>query len=329
MGARLTILIAVAALGAGCTAPQDALETRPAAASTPPAADWERTLPWGVGDGQATFRPGQPERLAEGPSAVAVGPDGDVLVLDRLSRRVLRVPASGTGAVRMAAGVPEDAEDLAVGPDGGLAAHSLLRARVFFYAADGAAAGELAVPRALPAPRGLVIGASRQTRIHTAFQETYPLGSPTAPQLLAAVLHGKRRGAAFLPDGRGVRVARRADGAVRLLAGDHRDGQTMTEVPVPGAPALAARVIGASGATVCLRVERAATGPGLAVRREAVCLDALTGAVRVRQALPDPGPYVPRTEVAVGGHPARLAWIRPTAAGLGVGSVALEGRAGR
>jgi hypothetical protein len=216
-----------------------------------------------------------------------------------------------------------------VGPDGGLAAHSLLRARVFFFDADGAATGELAVPRALPAPRGLGLGASRQARVHSAFQETYALGSPAAPQLLSAVLHGKRRGAAFLQDGRGVRVARGPDGSVRLLLGDRRDGQAAAEVAVPGEPVLAARVIGAAGTTVCLRLERAAAGPGLAVRREAVCLDALQQTVRLRQPLPDPGPYVPRTELAVGGSPTRLAWVRPTTAGLEIGSVAVDGRAGR
>ena len=74
----------------------------------------ERLLSWGGGHGQAGYSPASPERLAEGPSAVAVGPAGEVVLLDRLNDRVLRIAG---GQISAAASVPRDAEDLAVGPE--------------------------------------------------------------------------------------------------------------------------------------------------------------------------------------------------------------------
>src|SRR5205823_1891951 len=141
------------------------------------------------------------ERAAEGPSAVAVGSGGAILVLDRLNERVVEV-ATG-GGVRVVASVPRDAEHLAAGPEGAVAAWSPLRASVWVRGADGAAAGELSVPRVLRDVESLSLHASRRVRVTTALQETLDLGSPAAPLDLPAVLRTGREGAAFLPDGRG------------------------------------------------------------------------------------------------------------------------------
>jgi len=69
----------------------------------------------------------------------------------------------------------------------------------------------------------------------------------------------------------------------------------------------------------CLRLEREETGhPGhaLHVARQALCIDARSGAQLLKEDLPAPGPYVPRRELALGGDPPRLALIHPEPLGL-------------
>jgi hypothetical protein len=298
------------ALVAACTTPPPA--SRSQAAVTQPGS---RLLPWG----EVGHRPAQPERLAEGPSAVAVAADNSVLVLDRLNGRVLRLTEK---EVTVAATVPEDAEDLAAGPDGALAVYSPLRARVWVHGPSGEPIGQLAVPRILRNVRGIALGPSRVVWLEDAHQERLPLGSPSAPQTLEAMLHGKQEGAALLADKTAVATRRLPDGRPELLLVD-RDGRVLQAHPL-GRPVLATRVVGTAGQTTCLRLERnAGPGPVLVVARQAVCLDK-NGRVLLSRDLPPPGSYVPRRELAVGGDPPRLAMIHPEADGLRVHTWPLE-----
>jgi hypothetical protein len=90
--------------------------------------------PWGDGPGEF----GIDEQLS-GPSSYDVAPDGDVVVLDRVNERLVRISPRGrtsTSAIELTTG----AADLAVAPDGSLAvlyASAVDGARVERFAADG------------------------------------------------------------------------------------------------------------------------------------------------------------------------------------------------
>lgn len=269
------------------------------------------------------------ELPAEGPSSVAVGSDGAVYVLDRLNGRVLRVTSR---AVKEVASVPMDSMDLAVGVDSVsgadagvvIGAWSPLRARVWLRA-GGQDAGEVIVPRSLRLARGIGLFASRRVVVRNAHQETYLLGSPAAGRSLAAVLRSKREGAYFLADGSGVQVRRRpSDGRaeVLVLEAGTSNRTTVKRRLVLDDVVMGVRLVGAAGGHVCVRLEKtdptASVGSGVAVSREVVCLRAADGAQVLRRALPAPGRYLPRRELALGGSPARLVFMHPTNEGLDV-----------
>lgn len=287
--------------------------------SSPAVQPWARLIPWGAGQDQVGLRPRRPDTLAQGVSAVGLGPGGDVFLLDRLNRRVLRV-AAGQDHLQVAAPVPEDTEDLAVSTDGdGLAAYSPLRARVWIYK-NHEPAGELAVPRLFTMVRHISLHHSRVVKLHNAMQETFTLGSPSAPQLLEASLHSKQEGAFFLADGTGLAVKLLPGGfpEVRLLA--HTAGRTAIKRKHRlSRPVLAARLVGAAAGLTCLRLEQDVSGAGrgpLRVERQVHCLDARSGRRVLAKSLPAPGLYLPRQELALGGSPPLLAFIHPRPKGL-------------
>ncbi|MFH1132490.1 MAG: hypothetical protein V1754_14230 [Pseudomonadota bacterium] len=266
----------------------------------------------GSGPGQVGFQPRKLEQLAEGVSAVAVDPDGSVYVLDRLNRRVLRV---AQGGVSSAAQVPEDTEYLATGADGTIASYSPLRSRVWL-AADGEDVGQIDIPRVFREVQRIGIGPSLQVRIFTAFQESFWIGSPNVPRTLGSMLHSKREGAVFLEDGTGVAVRRLSTGRPEILQ-YNTEGQIVDRRLLEN-EVLAARVIGASCDAVCLRLEEQMDGPAFHVHRKVDCFSPKTGEVFFSRELPTVGEFVPKIELAMGGCPARLAFIRPTSEGLHV-----------
>lgn len=330
--------MAVGAAAIGCTA--DPAGEGPGAETRAASAAWQigwekRMLGWGAGDGQVGLRPGATDFPAEGPSSVAVGPAGEVIVLDRVNERLIAIGNGGVSCVR--AQVPRDAEHVAVGPDGATAAWSPLRATVWVHGRDGSALGDLAVPRVLRDVMRVEMGASHTLYAVTAMQETWSLGSPGAPLDLAATLRTKREGAAFLPDGRGVAARRTADGGGEILVlGPAREGETPRrgEAPRTGVawsfpiegPLAAVRVVGTAGRAICARVERVtqqgAQGP-IAVEREALCVQAGTGEVLLRREMGRPGLYTMHEDVAVGGDPPVLAIARPGEDGLEIERLAL------
>jgi len=248
-----------------------------------------------------------------------------VWILDQLNERALRLsgpdlhPSGSTGPL------PPDAEDLAVSSDGrALATFSPLRSRVFVV--EAGATREVPVPRALDPVVALAFGVQRQLLVATAYQETFPVGSPAAPRSEPSVFAAKREGAAFLADGTGVQVLRRTDGRPEVIlvrAGSERTvdvGRRVLNRTVH-----AARVVGAGGGVACLRLEHEAGAVPLRVRREAVCMEAATGRIVLDRALPDPGSNLPRRELAMGGG--RLAFIHPENNGLRVVAWSVPGGA--
>jgi hypothetical protein len=285
----------------GCDAPRDARASAEATRAALVSSPAERIFSWGKGAGAFGFKPSVTERLALGPTAVAVDPAGRVLVLDALNGRVARIEESG--AVVTLATVDHDADDLAVGPDGAIAVHHQTSTSIDVLDVDGRRIGALdaAIVRDVDT---VSLGRSRQVSVTNAFQETYLLGSPSFPQTNAAVLHSKREGAALLVDRTGLSVVRRQDGVVELrrIAGPG-DGET-DRSRVLGRDELgkasSARLVGVTGWVACARVEGIDQGAAgeIAVRREAVCVDIERGVEVLRFALPSPGAYVPRRELA-------------------------------
>ncbi len=80
------------------------------------AAETVLLLPWGDGEGELG-RKVLDQGASEGPMSFAVAPDGDLVVLDQVNRRVLRVTPDG--ALVRETPIPTDTyQDVAVAPDG-------------------------------------------------------------------------------------------------------------------------------------------------------------------------------------------------------------------
>jgi hypothetical protein len=270
----------------------------------------ESTLPWGsTGVG---LRAAVEDSRAWGPQSLAVAPTGDVLVLDAQNERVLRVR---DGEVRaLATGIARDAEDVAVGSDGAFAVWSALQARAWIFEPTGELIGDVAIDRAFRHVIGVSLEASRRVAIRTAYQETLSVGSPAAPIDLATSLRGKREGAFVLADGRGVAV--KAGTSPQLLVVDNTPGRRSSvgaSHPLPGRVD-AAMLIGVAGSVACMRVEQLEPTAAVDVQRRAVCLEVESGRVVLDLALPKPGLYLPRQELALGGN--RLAAIHAARDGL-------------
>lgn len=327
---RLVFEIAVGAsvLLAACAVTRESEPTskrRESAVGAPVLGErFERSFAWGEGQDHFRRSPEVAESVVYGPNAVAVASDGRPLILDRLAGRVVTLDASS--GLHTVANVTHDAEDVAAGAQGTWLAFSPLRARASLFDAEGKSVGELAVPRELRDLVSFEIGISRRVRVRTAHQETLELGSPSAPLPLPVTLAGKREGAYLLPDGRGVAVKATPAGASLVVASQAADEAARStleaELPLPGGPT-AARVLGGRGSLVCVKSESVSSTPALVVSRRVSCLDVASAKVVFDEALPVPGLYVPRTEVAFGAG--RLAIIHPTEAGLEVTSVRVAG----
>jgi len=284
----------------------------------------EHLLPWGSAPGHVGLVPGGEERKARGAPALAVTLLGDLLVLDAVNERVLSIGRHGDA--RVLATVARDAEDLATGADGSFVAFSPLRSTAWVFNHDGAPAGELHLPRALRHITGLSVGPSRRLRFHNSYQDTFLAGSPSLPTPEPALLRSKKEGAFLLPDGRGVQVRAHDDGTGELTLVDNKPARTATRPVdarhvVPG-PVTALRLAGTADGIACMRVEElvAPAASRVTVRRRVVCMELLSGRVSMDEAMPPPGIYLPRHEIAVGGTPARVAWQIPTDDGLHITS---------
>jgi hypothetical protein len=287
---------------------------------------FERTIAWGHGPSELRRSAKVVQSVVYGPNAVAVAADGRPLVLDRLAGRVVSVDAASP--LRTVASVAVDSEDLAAGSDGTWLAFSPVRAEAAVFDAQGKSVGTIAVPRALRDAVGFDFGPSRRIRVRTGLQEVIEIGSPAAPLALDVVMQSKREGALQLADGRGLAVQATEAGVSLLLlsqpAGDDTRSETQKVIALPGAAA-AGRVVGADANVVCVRTESVSSKPAISVDRRVVCVNVDSSAVVFDEALPAPGLYVPRTDVAF--NAGRLAYIRPTDQGLSVTSVQVVGKA--
>lgn len=262
-------------------------------------------VPWSQ-DG-VTLRPAQPEQLAFGPQAVAVDPQGDALVLDSVRGRLVRVGGATTALPFV---LPPASEDLIGFADGAIAVYRPVDRGVHLFGREGQPQGSLRVPSVLTEVGLLEADASHRVWVQDAFQESALLGSPHAPLDDASVLRSRRDGVWG-----GVEVIVKA-GVARLRVLGQGERKTIERELVIGRGVRSGLIVGRAGATVCARTERLIGGATVRVAREAVCVDTTTGRETLRTALPAPGLYAPRRELALGGSPLQLAHIEPRAEGL-------------
>lgn len=278
-------------------------------------------LGWGDEPGQIGFRPGFRESAPLGAPAVAVGPGGQVYVLDALHERLVKATK---GDVVPVAKVPRDSDDVAIGPDGAIAVHRSTKPEVLVFAPNGAPIGKVDVS-AVESIDAIALGTSRRVVVTSAFQESFLVGSPAMPQAKAAIVAGKREGAAMLDATTGVTVVRRDDGQLEMRivqAGEERSTVVATHSLGAGD---AARVVGAGRGVACVRIEHVGhdAAGAVSVEREAACLDVKTGSTLFRTRLPAPGAYLPRRELTF--NNSILAFARAEADGLTVTSWVVEG----
>lgn len=270
-------------------------------------------LAWGKGTTGVGLAAAVKERPALGPQSVSVDPQGRLLVLDAQNKRVVRVVGAELTTL---AEVPVDADEIAVGPTGAFAVRRQLSRRVSIFSAGGAALGEVDVPTEAGDVMHVALGISNRIYVESPNQETLSVGSPAAPVSVPSMWSGKKEGTGQLSGGRTVQVVKDDRGLfVRVLAFDGGKGGDGDKWSLRAEHKLqgdAGHIAGASGNTACLRVEK--VHPDMTVDREAICLDATTGDVTLKAALPAPGLYVPRRELVLS-H-GKLVFTRPTAQGL-------------
>lgn len=326
-------VVALAALGAlGCApaeeAPSHLAEGR--AASTRAAGALDRVLPWGDGPEAVGWRAPAEEFRGDGPSGIAIAPDGRVVVADRLNRRLVAVD---TDRIEVLHAIPEDGEHLAVDAEGASVVFSPYRARSWVFSPKGAPRGEVDVPRGVGDVTAVALGPSLRVEVSTAFQERFVVGSPSAPLRADEVLRSKREGAiAESADGPAMVAVRSADGEATLRR--TKDGRRSgpEDVVARLGEADAVRLVGRARGLAAVVVERVAQpAEALQVSRALLVVDAATGAVAGERELPI-GAWVPRESITFGGDPPAVAFMVPTEAGLRVvrldlAAVAAEGGA--
>ncbi|MDB4942601.1 MAG: hypothetical protein JWP97_2135 [Labilithrix sp.] len=300
---------------AGCSmGSADGSREATATSAQPLASTRSRLVPWGDGAQALGLRPALAERAAFGVPAIAVAPGGEVLVLDAVKQRVVRL---GSDALTSVASVPLDADDLAVAGDGALAVHRQMSPHVVVLSPAGERLGDVDATAAGDVD-SIVLGPSRRVVARSAYQETFQLGSPSLPQLPAATLRTRRVGAELLANGDGlVTVVKDGVAELRVVAQATEDAHAEVRAVWPLGAASSAHLVGVTGLVACLRLEHVTQAPAngaLDVSREAVCLDVASGVTLLRAALAPPGLYVPRRELAF----ARgvLAYAHPEPEGL-------------
>lgn len=283
-------------------------------------------VPSATGKEALGYRKAVTEHLAVGAPSVAVDAKGRVLVLDALKGRVLRLFRNEVEPV--VTNLPKDCDDLAVGADGAFAVRRSVKPEVLVFAPDGRKIGSVDTS-AVETTDSIALLASRRVAVTTPFQETFAFGSPSFPQVPEAVLHGKREGAAFLPNGDGIVAVKKDDGVLELrIVANGASAEAAQETRVKKAVSLgtgsSARIVGSNGGVVCARIEHAHEGAGgeVLVDREAACVDVVAGRTLLRTKLPDVGTYVPRHELAFRGS--TLVHMRPTDDGLDITTWSLE-----
>lgn len=280
------------------------------------AGNQDQQIPWSK-LGLRRLEPNQTklEFVPQGPSALSVLPNGQVLLLDRLNRRVLQLRLGGK--LRAIATVPSDAEDLASNAAGNLLVFSPVRSRAWFFSAGGQAAGQLPVPRSLRHLTHVELGPLNRIYARSGFQELFDLGLALRPRNTRDILASKLETAVRVSAKQGaVVVASGGRAILRIQPLGRAARQTASatvEHQLHGVDA--ARILGHHAGILCLRTEtRRDVASQIEVHREVRCLHASDGSTAFRSQLPEPGLYLPKRELVF--RHGWLAFMHPQAAGL-------------
>jgi hypothetical protein len=310
-------------LGVGlfaCTADSRGVEKTKSSQAALNAAPTTQHLAWGDAPGQLGFRPAIREALPMGTPAIAIAPNGSVLVLDALHERVVRAQK---GDVSEIAKVPLDCDDIAVASDGAFAVKRSMRPEVLVFSPTGERIGSVDIG-AVENADAITLGLSRRVLVSNGFQQTFMAGSPSMQQSKAAIQASARTGAALARDGSGVIAVKHAD-EVEIQLVPQSDDNAQPKARFSLGKADAARIIGVDGNAACARVEHVGTdvSGALEVKREATCIELTTGKTLFHQALPNVGAYLPRRELAFA-H-GTLVLARPNGDGLELTTYAVGG----
>jgi hypothetical protein len=180
----------------------------------------EIVLPWGDAEGEIGLIPPAEERIATGPSSLAVGPDGTLWVLDAVNARLVHLSRRGDWLESIPS--PSEADDLAVGPDGRLYVLSLMNRQVAVIQPNGPTE-TVSFSMALRLIAGIQLDERGHVLLQNAYQETFDLGRPGAWVGWPGLLHTKIEGIPGVSGGPRLQAAL-IDGSAALVTPSRGQG---------------------------------------------------------------------------------------------------------
>ena len=272
-------------------------------------------LPWNA-DGPS-LSPAGPESTARGPSAVTVGADGTIWILDPIKNLLVGFDRAG-GAIAQVH-LPAHHNDLvAAARDGSFVLYAVHLRRLTWIGPKGSVLNERTLPLHLAAVRSLGFAADGQLEIEDLHGQRFRLGTRDEPRPDAEVLLDRRYGP---PGSQQECGLRKVEGGFMLSRWSKPEGANTGREPsikpIPlnlGKPASARLVSPCRPGTVLMELERLSSGPKLAVQREVALVEA--GVVAGTWRLPANWPTVPAGRFATG--EGELILIHPQPSGLQV-----------
>jgi hypothetical protein len=208
---------------------------------------------------------------AQGPTSVALGPQGKIWILDNQANRLLAYDSSGC-LLETVALAPGHRDDLAVGHDGSLALLARHTAQIEILDQNGRPQKSIKLsPHLGPLRR---IGFSQEIQLENAHGERFGLGLPDNPKTVRQVLFSRRQG----PIGSEFDCAVKVDeGKVSLyrwgqpsgLTAERRPADQIVDLELEGV-ASARLVSSCTSRGVLLEVQRLKDGPTVKVSKEIV-----------------------------------------------------------
>ncbi|MBW1871481.1 MAG: hypothetical protein JRJ19_05415, partial [Deltaproteobacteria bacterium] len=209
--------------------------------------------------------------LTQGPTSVALGPQGKIWILDNQANRLLAYDNSGC-LLEVVALTPGHRDDLAVGHDGSLALLARHTAKIEILGKNGRPKKTIELAAHLGPPRR--IGFTQEIQVENAHGERFALGRPDDLKPLRQVLFNRRQGPIGSLFDCAVSVA---NGKVSLyrwgqpskLTAERRPADHIIDLELDGV-ASARLVSSCSSRGMLVEVQRLEDGPVVKVSKEIV-----------------------------------------------------------